>query len=173
MLDPLELHLLDYPNIVIKGSELQLPFQSCMEIEKFGDLILKAKEPEMLMFNLYDDWLNDISAFTAFSRLVLILRSISVSYDKTRVILRPNKNVTTQANKIWPNLSIDEWPKVEIELRNLILADFAKKNNANISALTQSEIRDIILGMEMSTESLKNKAVDEIDQQRSESAAIA
>jgi len=95
MLDPLELHLLDYPNIVIKGSELQLPFQSCMEIEKFGDLILKAKEPEMLMFNLYDDWLNDISAFTAFSRLVLILRSISVSYDKTRVILRPNKNVTT------------------------------------------------------------------------------
>lgn len=29
MLDPLELHLLDFPNIVIKGSELQLPFQSC------------------------------------------------------------------------------------------------------------------------------------------------
>ena len=27
MLDPLEVHLLDFPNIVIKGSELQLPFQ--------------------------------------------------------------------------------------------------------------------------------------------------
>ena len=26
MLDPLEVHLLDFPNIVIKGSELQLPF---------------------------------------------------------------------------------------------------------------------------------------------------
>jgi hypothetical protein len=27
MLDPLEVHLIDFPNIVIKGSELQLPFQ--------------------------------------------------------------------------------------------------------------------------------------------------
>ena len=28
MLDPLEVHLLDFPNIVITGSELQLPFQA-------------------------------------------------------------------------------------------------------------------------------------------------
>ena len=35
MLDPLEVHLLDFPNIVIKGSELQLPFQALMKIEKF------------------------------------------------------------------------------------------------------------------------------------------
>ena len=40
VLDPLEVHLLDFPNIVIKGSELQLPFQACMKMEKFGDLIL-------------------------------------------------------------------------------------------------------------------------------------
>ena len=45
MLDPLEVHLLDFPNIVIKGSDLQLPFQSIMKLEKFGDLILKATEP--------------------------------------------------------------------------------------------------------------------------------
>ena len=37
MMDPLEVHLLD---IVIKGSELQLPFQECMKMEKFGGLIL-------------------------------------------------------------------------------------------------------------------------------------
>lgn len=30
MLDPLEVHLLDFPNIVITGSELQLPFQVCV-----------------------------------------------------------------------------------------------------------------------------------------------
>jgi pre-mRNA-processing factor 8 len=36
----IEAHLLDFPNIVIKGSELQLPFQACMQTEKFGDLIL-------------------------------------------------------------------------------------------------------------------------------------
>lgn len=43
MLDPLEVHLLDFPNIVITGSELQLPFQSALKIEKFGDLILKVR----------------------------------------------------------------------------------------------------------------------------------
>lgn len=57
MLDPLEVHLLDFPNIVIKGSELMLPFQAIMKVEKFGDLILKATEPQMVLFNLYDDWL--------------------------------------------------------------------------------------------------------------------
>lgn len=52
-LDPLEVHLLDFPNIVIKGSELQLPFQACMKMEKFGDLILRATQPQMVLFNLY------------------------------------------------------------------------------------------------------------------------
>ena len=47
MLDPLEVHLLDFPNIVISGSELQLPFQAALKIEKFGDLILKATEPQV------------------------------------------------------------------------------------------------------------------------------
>ena len=52
-----QVHLLDFPNIVIKGSELMLPFQAIMKVEKFGDLILKATEPQMVLFNLYDDWL--------------------------------------------------------------------------------------------------------------------
>eukprot|EP00497_Spongosphaera_streptacantha_P005691 TRINITY_DN73_c0_g3_i3.p1 TRINITY_DN73_c0_g3~~TRINITY_DN73_c0_g3_i3.p1 ORF type:complete len:403 (-),score=83.15 TRINITY_DN73_c0_g3_i3:28-1119(-) len=53
MLDPLEVHLLDFPNIVIKGSELSLPFQSFASVEKFGDLILKATRPQMCLFSLY------------------------------------------------------------------------------------------------------------------------
>src|SRR5439155_1564722 len=56
MLDPLEVHLLDFPNIVIKGSELQLPFQSCLKLEKFGDLILKATEPQMVGFTFLHDY---------------------------------------------------------------------------------------------------------------------
>lgn len=84
MLDPLEVHLLDFPNIVITGSELQLPFQAALKIEKFGDLILKATEPQMLLFNLYDDWLKTISSYTAFSRLILILRALHVNVDKVR-----------------------------------------------------------------------------------------
>jgi hypothetical protein len=77
--DPLEVHCLDFPNIVIKGSEMQLPFQSAMKIEKFGDLILKATEPQMVLFNLYDDWLKSISSYTAFSRLILVLRALHIS----------------------------------------------------------------------------------------------
>jgi pre-mRNA-processing factor 8 len=30
-------HLLDFPNIIIKGSDLQLPLQACLKIEKLGD----------------------------------------------------------------------------------------------------------------------------------------
>lgn len=70
-----QVHLLDFPNIVIKGSELQLPFQACLKVEKFGDLILKATEPQMVLFNLYDDWLKTISSYTV---------SITLSH-KTRI----------------------------------------------------------------------------------------
>ena len=65
--------MLDFPNIVIKGSELQLPFQACMKMEKFGDLILvrlitrfsvprltylslqRATQPQMVLFSLYGE----------------------------------------------------------------------------------------------------------------------
>ena len=72
MLDPLEVHCLDFPNIVIKGSELQLPFQACLKIEKFGDLILKATEPQMCLFNLYDDWLKTYVADMRFGPCHLV-----------------------------------------------------------------------------------------------------
>lgn len=125
----------------------------------------------MLLFNLYDDWLSSISSFTAFSRLILILRALHNNIEKAKIILRPNKNVITQPNHIWPMLTDEEWPKVEIELRNLILADFAKKNNVNIASLTQSEIRDIILGMEMTPELNQNQQIEDIDRQKNEAAA--
>ena len=124
MLDPLEVHLLDFPNIVIKGSELQLPFQACLKVEKFGDLILKATEPQMVLFNLYDDWLRSISSYTAFSRLILILRALHVNNDRTKIILKPDKTTITEPHHIWPTLSDDEWIKVEVTLKDLILADY-------------------------------------------------
>lgn len=186
MLDPLEVHLLDFPNIVITGSELQLPFQvmlacllcgacffaasvqswqlaenvtvqcnpfpaslfnslihaqccatslsnhcrtcklvlllcvSCLpvilqaalKIEKFGDLILKATEPQMVLFNIYDDWLKTISSYTAFSRLILILRALHVNVDKARMILKPDKTIITEPHHVWPSLTDEQWIKV-------------------------------------------------------------
>ncbi|XP_008795869.1 pre-mRNA-processing-splicing factor 8A [Phoenix dactylifera] len=172
MLDPLEVHLLDFPNIVIKGSELQLPFQACLKIEKFGDLILKATEPQMVLFNIYDDWLKSISSYTAFSRLILILRALHVNNEKAKMLLKPDKTIITEPHHIWPTLTDDQWMKVEVALRDLILSDYAKKNNVNTSALTQSEIRDIILGAEITPPSQQRQQIAEIEKQAKEASQL-
>ncbi|KAH7547414.1 hypothetical protein FEM48_Zijuj01G0307200 [Ziziphus jujuba var. spinosa] len=172
MLDPLEVHLLDFPNIVIKGSELQLPFQACLKIEKFGDLILKATEPQMVLFNIYDDWLKSISSYTAFSRLILILRALHVNNEKAKMLLKPDKSIVTEPHHIWPSLTDDQWMKVEVALRDLILSDYAKKNNVNTSALTQSEIRDIILGAEITPPSQQRQQIAEIEKQAKEASQL-
>ncbi|KAK2003349.1 PROCN domain-containing protein [Colletotrichum falcatum] len=168
LLDPLEVHLLDFPNISIRASELQLPFQAAMKVEKLGDMILRATEPQMVLFNLYDEWLKSISSYTAFSRLILILRALHVNPDKTKLILRPDKTVITQDHHIWPSLSDEDWIKVETQLRDLILNDYGKKNNVNVSSLTSSEVRDIILGMEISAPSMQRQQAAEIEKQQQE-----
>lgn len=172
MLDPLEVHCLDFPNIVLKGSELQLPFQAALKVEKFGDLILRATEPQMVLFNIYDDWLKSISSYTAFSRLILILRGLHVHVDKVKQILRPDKSVVTQGHHVWPSLTDEQWIKVEVALKDLILADYGKKNNVNVSSLTQSEIRDIILGMEIAPPSVQRQQVAEIEAQAREQSQM-
>merc|ERR1712100_781597 len=168
MLDPLEVHLLDFPDIVIKGSELTLPFQACLKIEKFGDLILKATQPEMVLFNLYDDWLKSVSSYTAFSRHILMLRALHVHTDRAKVILKPDKMTITQPHHVWPSLTDEEWMKVEVQLKDLILADYGKKNNCNVASLTQSEIRDIILGMDIAPPSLQRQQIADIEKQGKE-----
>ncbi|KAL8763947.1 MAG: hypothetical protein Q9184_000390 [Pyrenodesmia sp. 2 TL-2023] len=168
LLDPLEVHLLDFPNISIRASELQLPFQAAMKVEKLGDMILRATEPKMMLYNLYDEWLKTISSYTAFSRLILILRALHVNQDKTKLLLRPDKTVVTKEHHIWPTLSDEDWIKVEVQLRDLILNDYGKKNNVNTSSLTSSEVRDIILGMEISAPSMQRQQAAEIEKQQQE-----
>ncbi|KAF4157064.1 hypothetical protein CNMCM6069_005962 [Aspergillus lentulus] len=172
LLDPLEVHLLDFPNISIRASELQLPFQAAMKVEKLADMILRATEPQMVLFNLYDEWLKSISPYTAFSRLILILRALHVNIDKAKIILRPDKTVITQEHHIWPTLSDEDWIKVEVQLRDLILNDYGKKNNVNVQSLTSSEVRDIILGMEISAPSLQRQQAAEIEKQQEEAKQL-
>ncbi len=156
---------LDFPNITIKGSELALPFQACLKIEKFGDMILAATEPKMVLHNLYDDWLESVSSYTAFSRLILILRALHVNPERTKMILKPSKDTITEPHHIWPTLTDEEWISTENQLKDLILADYGKKNNVNVASLTQSEIRDIILGMEIAPPSEQRNEIAEIEQQ--------
>lgn len=173
MLDPLEIHLIDFPNIVIKGSDLQLPFQALLRVEKFGDLILKATEPQMVLFNVYDDWLQSpVSSYTAFSRLILILRALHVNNERTKIILRPDPSIVTQKHHVWPDLTDEEWIKVEVALKNLILADYGKKNNVNVGSLTQTETRDIILGAEITPPSLQRQQIAEIEKAAKEQSQM-
>ena len=164
--------MLDFPNIVIRGSELQLPFQACLKVEKLGDVILKATEPQMILYNLYDDWLKSISSYTAFSRLILILRALHVNTERTKTILVPDMNTKVEPHHIWPSLTDEEWVKVEVQLKDLILADYGKKNNVNVMSLTQSEIRDIILGMEISAPSAQRQQISEIEKQTKEQGQL-
>merc|ERR1719204_367393 len=172
MLDPLEVHLLDFPNIVIKGSELSLPFQSYAVIEKFGDLILKATEPQMCLFRLYDDWLKYCSSYTAFHRLIMLFRALHVNVDRTKAILKPNRNTITQPHHIWPTLTSEEWIEVEAALKDLILNNYSKKNSVNVQSLTQTEIRDIILGAEISPPSQQKAAVEDINKGTSDTTQL-
>lgn len=140
-----------FPNIVMKGSELELPFQACLKTENFVNLMkLKANSTDhqhmvnIFSFNVYDDWLKRILSYTAFNRIVLILRAFDVNNEEAKMLLEPN-DATTEPDHIWPSLTEDQWVKVEVALKDLILSDYAKKNkNVNTSALTQSEIRDVI-----------------------------
>ncbi|EWM19977.1 pre-mrna processing splicing factor 8 [Nannochloropsis gaditana] len=65
----------------------------------------------MLLFNIYDDWLKTIPSYTAFSRLILILRALHVNQDRTKVILRPDKTAVTKDHHIWPSLTDEQWQK--------------------------------------------------------------
>lgn len=93
----------------------------------------------MVLFNLYgmfrdeklpflyspillDDWLKSISSYTAFSRLILLLRGLHVNNEKAKIILRPDKSVITEPHFVWPTLSDEDWMKVEVALKDLILA---------------------------------------------------
>lgn len=67
----------------------------------------------MVLFNIYDDWLKTISSYTAFSRLILILRALHVNVDKARMILKPDKTIITEPHHVWPSLTDEQWIKVD------------------------------------------------------------
>ena len=73
-------------------------------------------------FNITDDWLKSISSYTAFSRLILLLRGLHVNNEKAKIILHPDKSTITEPHFVWPTLSDEEWIKVEIAMKELILA---------------------------------------------------
>ena len=175
MLDPLEVHLLDFPNIVIKGSELQLPFQACMKLEKFGDLVsLSSFSAERKTYSLIPDSSSESTAdglgqfVRRLAQVYLLLHRLLSTHslaaicprrqshffpprsladfsprqnnEKAKIILRPNKNTITAPHHVWPTLEDEEWMRVEIALRDLILSDYAKRNGQSRSGVLSSSL---------------------------------
>ena len=60
------------------------------KVEKFGDLILKATEPQMVLFNLYDDWLKTISSYTVSIVPVDIWVCMHQSFSRTFFVFYSN-----------------------------------------------------------------------------------
>ena len=174
MLDPLEVHLLDFPNITIKGSELNLPFQAALKIPRLAQMVLQAVESSLLLINFYDDWLETISAYTAFSRIILILRALMLAgpgaSDRALALIFAGRESPAPGH-IWPSLDDSEWVGVEVGLKDLIIEEYSKKNNVNPAALTQAEIRDIVLGADIAGPSAQRQKIAEIERSNNEHSA--
>merc|ERR1712194_108113 len=62
-----------------------------------------------------------MGSYTAFSRLILILRGLHVNVDKVKIILRPDNSVVTEPHHVWPTLTDEQWIKVEVALKFVVL----------------------------------------------------
>ena len=83
-----------------------------------------------------DDWLKSISSYTAFSRLILLLRGLHVNNEKAKIVLHPDKSTITEPHFVWPSLSDEEWIKVEVAMKDLILAVRIQTQNRSLVILT-------------------------------------
>ncbi|KAL6928706.1 hypothetical protein ACO0SA_002035 [Hanseniaspora valbyensis] len=164
IVDPLEVHMLDFPNIGIRPTELRMPFSSILAIDKLAKTVDEAEEPKMVLFNMFDDWLDSISPYTAFSRLILLLRGLKSNEEKGKLILSKDSEVLIKRDHLWPSFSEDQWIDIEAEFRDLILEEFANKYHVNVKALTQTEIKDLILGQNIKAPSVKRQKLVELQE---------
>eukprot|EP00477_Mikrocytos_mackini_P002140 GAHX01002346.1.p1 GENE.GAHX01002346.1~~GAHX01002346.1.p1 ORF type:complete len:2012 (-),score=317.38 GAHX01002346.1:41-6076(-) len=160
LLNPLGLHMIDFPNILTKTSDIKFHLKSLEFIPCFYDkIVLAATTSHLQIINLYDDWLQTISPFTAFSRLVLILKAISIDIATVEKIVGKIEIIDSADNKkrFWPLKNDEEWIKTEIKLKDFILNDFCCKNGIKLSSLKPSDIKDIILDS-------KNERIKELNE---------
>jgi pre-mRNA-processing factor 8 len=64
-----------------RGSNI---LQAALKLEKFGDLILRATQPQMVLFSLYDDWLkmgkmwyDSVIVFLSGRRIILVFSGLT------------------------------------------------------------------------------------------------
>nr|UXY88006.1 splicing factor Prp8 [Cryptomonas curvata] len=146
-INSLIIHLIDFPDIVIKGSLIKIPFQSLIKLKKIKKLIDYSFSNNLFIFNLYDNWLESISSFTAFSRLLLILKAIKINYKEVKIIFNQFKIPFKENNdRLWPEITDKQWVKLEIALKDIIVDNYCYRKKINPKSLSQQDVRLIILG---------------------------
>ena len=115
----------------------------------------------MVLFSLYDDWLESVSSYGAFPRLILLLRGLHVDNDMVQINVHPDKNTITEPRFVWPTLLGEEWIQVKVAMKDLFLANFGKRNSVDIVPLAASEIRDTIIGQEITKPSVQRQQMAE------------
>ncbi len=153
LFEPLQKQLKeDCNDFKLRTTDLNIRFQSFIRLNKFDEVISNATQSQLILFNMYDDWLSSISSFTCFSRLVLLLNGFLINSEKVKEILKPKDTTETKQNHIWPCISNEMWINVEEKIKDLILNDYEQLMKVNVSNLSQIEIRDIILGVKIEKE---------------------
>ena len=157
--------LVDFPNIVVSTSELNLALTMIHRHSILGNLRTTATASKLLRFCVYDVWLTQMQPYTAFMLLNLILRGYYININRTKEILEPDLHVEKQPNHFWPTYSRDEWQRVSDHIQEMVIADYCRRNNTSVNQLTKSEMFDILIGKQMTTQELQQDELKVLEAQ--------
>ena len=79
------------------------------------------------------------------------------------MILKADPTIIIKEHHLWPSFTDEQWVEIESKMRDLILAEYGKKYNVNIASLTQTEIKDLILGQNIKAPSVKRQQMAELE----------
>ncbi|KAG8345580.1 PRO8NT PrP8 N terminal domain [Trypanosoma vivax] len=155
---------LDYPNIIVGQSDLNLAIPMVLRHSRLADLRISATESKGWEFCLYDDWLRQFQPATCFNLLNLILRGYHVNLSRTRETLEPDLHVEVHHSHFWPTYTREEWERISVRLQEMIIADAARRMNVSPNQFTEMEKKDILLGKKMTTVEIQEEEMKELEE---------
>ena len=80
---------------------------------------------KFLVSQRFQEWFSSSgnnSKYRLYVRLFIHpFRALHVNNDRTKVLLKPEKTTLTEPHHIWPSLDAEQWIKVEVTLKDMIL----------------------------------------------------
>ena len=81
--EPLKVALApNFSKVSVTFAEINVPFEALLKLVKVGGPVLEATEPQVMLFNLYDNWQKkSITSYDASVRMMVILEGITLDTD--------------------------------------------------------------------------------------------